>query len=183
MHWEGYEQTVKTLRHALWQVTGIGRTLVDAADERQPAPSPDFLSRYADTLGSIAEAVQQFGLHDEDATQAFDRSVEHALEVLTELREEVRVTPLDDPEQWPVYRSLISDAKRAMHELELGPDEASPADRHRALRVTPKSGVSATRGHWATASDPAEGGAPSRGERQRRSTSRRLTSSTTTALR
>jgi hypothetical protein len=141
VHWEGYERTVKTLRHALWEVTGIGRTLVDAADERQPAPSPDFLSRYADALGSVAEAVQQFGLHDEDATEAFDRSIEHARHVLTELREEVRVTPLDDPEQWPVYGSLISDAMRAVHELESARDDASRPTDTEPLRVAPKTGL------------------------------------------
>ena len=36
--WEGYEHTVTTLRARLWQVTGIGRTLVDAADERRTLP-------------------------------------------------------------------------------------------------------------------------------------------------
>jgi hypothetical protein len=139
--WEGYEHTVKTLRHVLWQVTGIGRTLVDAADERHPAPSPDFLSRYADALGSLAEAVQQFGLHDEDATSAFDRSIEHSLEVLTELREEVRVTPLDDPEQWPVYGSLISDAMRAVRDLESSREEAARPTDTDPLRLTPKTGL------------------------------------------
>jgi Fusaric acid resistance protein-like len=141
VHWEGYERTVKTLRHVLWQVTGIGRTLVDAADERHPAPSPDFLSRYADMLGALAEAVQQLGLHDEDATAAFDRSIGHAVDVLTELREEVRVTPLDDPAQWPVYGSLISDATRAVRELESARDEASRPTDAEPLRVAPKTGL------------------------------------------
>ena len=140
VHWEGYEITVKTLRHVLWQVTGIGRTLVDAADERHPAPSPDFLARYADILASMAEAVQHFGLHDEESTRAFDRNIEHAREVLVDLREEVRVTPLDDPEQWPVYGSLISDAMRAVHELEEARDEASRPTDTGPLRVTPTTG-------------------------------------------
>ena len=38
--WEGYERTVTTLRRMLWQVTGIGRTLVDAADERGTSRRP-----------------------------------------------------------------------------------------------------------------------------------------------
>jgi hypothetical protein len=141
VHWEGYEQMVTTLRHVLWQVTGIGRTLVDAADERHPAPSPDFLSRYADALASVADAVAHLGLHDDESSAAFDRSIEHGVEVLTELREEVRVTPLDDPEKWPVYGSLISDALRAVHELESAREDASRPTDTGPLRVTPQSGL------------------------------------------
>ena len=39
--WDGYAQTVEAVRRAQWQVAGIARTLVDAADEsdRHPAPS------------------------------------------------------------------------------------------------------------------------------------------------
>ena len=89
----------------------------------------------------MAEAVQQFGLHDEDvdgrpstaASSTRSRS-------LTELREEVRVTPLDDPEQWPVYGSLISDAMRAVHELESAREEAARPTDTEPLRAPPTSG-------------------------------------------
>ena len=39
--WDGYVRTVEAVRRAQWQVAGIARTLVDAADEadRHPAPS------------------------------------------------------------------------------------------------------------------------------------------------
>ena len=118
--WEGYQSTVEALRHAQWHITGIARTLVDAADDRarQPAPSPHFLARYADALDALAEAVTDFGLRDDDARATFDRQVVQAEEMLAELGEVVRVTPLGDPEAWPVYGSLISDAQRAVRELE-----------------------------------------------------------------
>ncbi|MBW8732457.1 MAG: FUSC family protein, partial [Terrabacter sp.] len=47
--WAGYAQTVEVVRRSLWQVSGIARTLVDAADEDQSQPSPTrrFLERYA----------------------------------------------------------------------------------------------------------------------------------------
>ena len=118
--WEGYRRTVETLRRAQWQVSGIARTLVDAADDRagQPAPSPNFLARYADALDALAEVVTHFGLHEDDARATFDRQVGQVNEILAELRELVRVTPMEDPEAWPVYGSLISDAQRAVRELD-----------------------------------------------------------------
>jgi len=50
------------------------------------------------------------------------------------------VTPLDDPEQWPVYGSLISDAMRAVHDLEAARDEASRPTDTDPLRVAPTTG-------------------------------------------
>lgn len=124
--WQGYERTVTTLRRALWQVTGIARTLVDAADgaEHHPAPSATFLARYADALAAMSVAVSQLGRHEEAAAAKFDESMTTAMTVLTDLREEVRRTPLDDPDQWPVYGSLISDSLRALAELESARESA-----------------------------------------------------------
>ena len=124
--WEGYEQTVLTLRRALWQVTGMARTLVDAADERthQPAPSEDFVGHYATALTAMAVAVARLGLHDDRAREEFDAAIDEALGVLTVLRDRVRETPLDDPDAWPVYGSLISDSLRAVEVLRSGREEA-----------------------------------------------------------
>jgi hypothetical protein len=128
--WEGYEHTVTALRRTLWQVTGIARTLVDAGDAERPeaAPSTTFLSRYAEALSSMAVAVEQFGLHEEAASAAFTQATDSALDVLTELREEVRTTPLQDPDSWPVYGALISESMRAVHDLQ--------ASRHAAVVPT-----------------------------------------------
>jgi hypothetical protein len=137
--WEGYEHTVTTLRRTLWQVTGIARTLVDAADERrhQPTPSSSFLTEYADALAGLAVAVSQFGRHDDEATAAFDEGVRRAFDVLTKLREEVRTTPLEDPDEWPVYGSLISDSLRALAELEDARESAVVPTDTGALRLSP----------------------------------------------
>jgi len=128
--WEGYEHTVTALRRTLWQVTGIARTLVDAGDAERPEPAPSttFLSRYAEALSSMAVAVEQFGLHEEAASAAFTQATDSALDVLTELREEVRTTPLQDPDSWPVYGALISESMRAVHDLQ--------ASRHAAVVPT-----------------------------------------------
>jgi len=136
--WKGYESTVEALRHAQWQITGIARTLVDAADDRarQPAPSPHFLARYADALDALAEVVTDFGRRDDDARARFDRQVGHAEEILAALRELVRVTPLEDPQAWPVYGSLISDAQRAVRELESARSRAVlPTNEGRPIRA------------------------------------------------
>ena len=137
--WQGYERTVTTLRRALWQVTGIGRTLVDAADgaEHHPAPSATFLARFADALAAMSVAVSQLGRHDDAATRKFDDSVATALTVLTDLREEVRRTPLDDPDEWPVYGSLISDSLRAVRELESARESAVVPTDSGPLRLPP----------------------------------------------
>ncbi|MFM6851227.1 MAG: FUSC family protein [Terrabacter sp.] len=131
--WEGYEHTVNALRRMLWQVTGIARTLADAdaddADRRQPAPSATFLHRYANALEAMATAVEQLGRHDDAADAAFAEATEDGLRVLEVLREEVRTTPLRDPNAWPVYGSLISDSLRAVRELQVSYDVASvPTD-------------------------------------------------------
>jgi hypothetical protein len=126
LDWEGYATTVEVLRQALWQVTGIARTLVDAADERyrQPAPSPRFLERYAQALSAMSEAVSQFGLRTPEAAEAFDKRAAQAEAILAGLRETVRTTPLEDHEAWPVYGSLISDALRAVTDLRRGRSKA-----------------------------------------------------------
>jgi hypothetical protein len=142
--WEGYERTVTTLRRTVWEVTGIARTLVDAADERRerPVPSDTFLAEYAEALEGMAQAVSQLGRHDDDATRAFDAGTARAREVLTSLREQVRTTPLEDPEQWPVYGSLISDSLRAVAELESAREAAAvPTDTGPLRRPPPTSAV------------------------------------------
>ncbi|KJK10495.1 hypothetical protein UB45_19485 [Terrabacter sp. 28] len=156
--WEGYEHTVNALRRMLWQVTGIARTLVDAgdADRQQPAPSPTFLHRYADALDALATAVEQLGRHDDVADAAFADATERALGVLEVLREEVRTTPLPDPDAWPVYGSLISDSLRAVRELQLSHDVASLPTDTGPLRVERSWG----RGSSSAAPPAAEGGDP-----------------------
>ena len=96
--WVGYERTVETIRRTQWQVSGIARTLIDAADEaeRQPAPTPAFLERYAGALDEIGTAIEHFGIRDEAEQEAVQRHLDVAIATLDELGA-VRETPLDDP--------------------------------------------------------------------------------------
>ncbi len=129
--WAGYERTVETVRRSQWQVSGIARTLVDAADEaeRLPVPSPDFLARYAEALDAIGSAVDHFGLRDDEDQAEVDRHLRAALEVLDQLGAWVRETPLDDPQAWPAYGALILDAQRLARELSAKKEEAAvPTD-------------------------------------------------------
>jgi hypothetical protein len=141
--WEGYERTVRTLRRMVWQLTGIGRTLVDAAEDRdgQPEPSGEFLVTYADALGAMADAVSQLGRHDDESLRAFDAGIVEARRVLTGLRDQVRVTPLADPDQWPVYGSLISDSVRAVAELESAREVAAVPSETASLRTVRPTAV------------------------------------------
>ena len=129
--WVGYERTVETIRRTQWQVSGIARTLVDAADEaeRQPAPTPAFLERYAGALDEIGTAIEHFGIRDEAEQEAVQRHLDVAIATLDELGAEVRETPLDDPHAWPAYGALILDAQRLARELAAKKDEATvPTD-------------------------------------------------------
>lgn len=117
--WLGYERTVETVRRTQWQVSGIARTLVDAADEAeaQPVPSKLFLERYAGALEEIGAAVDHFGLRSEDDQAQVEQHIRKAIAALDELGVEVRETPLDDPNAWPAYGALILDAQRLAREL------------------------------------------------------------------
>ena len=129
--WAGYERTVETIRRTQWQVSGIARTLVDAADEaeRQPAPDPSFLEGYAGALDEIGEAIEHFGLRSAADQDAVVQHLEAAISALDDLGLRVRATPLENPHAWPAYGALILDAQRLARELSLKRDEASvPTD-------------------------------------------------------
>lgn len=129
--WAGYARTVETVRRSQWQVSGIARTLVDAADEaeRLPVPSEGFLERYAEALEAIGRAIDHFGLRDGEEKAEVDRHLRAGLEVLDELGAWVRETPLDDPQAWPAYGALILDGQRLARELSAKKEEAAvPTD-------------------------------------------------------
>ena len=89
-----------------------------------------------DALDTLADVVTDFGRRDEHARATFDRRVDKAEEILAELREVVLVTPLEDPEAWPVYGSLISDAQSAVRELDSARSRAiPPTDGCRPIRA------------------------------------------------
>jgi hypothetical protein len=119
--WAGYAQTVEVVRRSLWQVSGIARTLVDAADdeESQPSPTRRFLERYAEVLDQVARAVGHFGLVDASERATVRDLLGAAGERLTELGDDVRTTELDDPRAWPAYGALLIDAQRLVRELEV----------------------------------------------------------------
>ena len=119
--WAGYAQAVEAVRRGLWQVSGIARTLVDAADEdeSQPSPTRRFLERYADALDEVARAVGHFGLVDDSERAVVRDLLGSAGGRLTELGDDVRTTELEDPRAWPAYGALLVDAQRLIRELEV----------------------------------------------------------------
>lgn len=129
--WDGYTRTVEAVRRAQWQVAGIARTLVDAADDadRHPAPSPDWLRRYAVVLDGLGDAVSDFGVWTDESRDAVDAHVRTAMDALDALGEEVRSTPLEDPRAWPAYGALLLEAERLARELgESNADASVPTD-------------------------------------------------------
>ena len=129
--WDGYARTVEAVRRAQWQVAGIARTLVDAADEgdRHPAPSARWLEHYAGVLDGLGDAVSDFGIWSDDSRDAVEQHVRRAVETLDALSEEVRSTPLDDPHAWPAYGALVLEAERLARELrESNADASVPTD-------------------------------------------------------
>ena len=129
--WDGYVRTVEAVRRAQWQVAGIARTLVDAADDadRHPAPSARWLQDYADVLDEVGEAITHFGVGSDDSRGAVEQHVGRALELLDAMSEAVRRTPLDDPHAWPAYGALLLEGERLARELLDSNSEASvPTD-------------------------------------------------------
>ena len=129
--WDGYVRTVEAVRRAQWQVAGIARTLVDAADEadRHPPPSPRWLARYAEVLEGLGQAVADFGVWSDESRDAVARAVDDALDALDVLNEQVRTASLDDPHAWPSYGALLLDAERLARELGRSNTDASvPTD-------------------------------------------------------
>jgi hypothetical protein len=119
--WAGYAQTVEAIRRGQWQVSGIARTLVDAADEdaSQPTPTQRFLERYADALDEVAGALSHFGLGSEDEQATVRNHLRSAGEIITELEDVVRTSDLEDERAWPAYGAMLLDAQRLIRELAL----------------------------------------------------------------
>jgi hypothetical protein len=119
--WAGYGETVEAIRRGQWQVSGIARTLVDAADEEaaNPTPSKHFLERYAVALDDVAGALSHFGLEGEDEVRAVRDYLRSAGRIVADLEDEVRTTQLEDERAWPAYGEMLLDARRLIHELEL----------------------------------------------------------------
>lgn len=119
--WAGYAQTVEAIRRGQWQVSGIARTLADAADEEasQPTPTQHFLERYAGALDEVAGALSHFGLGGEDEQAAVRDYLRSAGEIIAELEQEVRTTELEDARAWPAYGAMLLDGQRLIRELEV----------------------------------------------------------------
>ena len=124
--WVGYSHTVEAIRRSQWQLSGIARTLVDAADEEesQPAPSQRFLESYAEALDEIAGAIGHFGLPEDAEREAVATYLRSAEEILARLGNEVRTSELENPEAWPAYGAMLLDAQRLIRELEVRSHQA-----------------------------------------------------------
>lgn len=124
--WVGYAQAVEAVRRTQWHVSGIARTLMDAADEGedQSMPTPGFLESYASALDDVSQALRHFGVHEGQEKSKVRDCLAQALGVLEDLGERVRTASLDDPRAWPAYGALLLDARRLIRELEVHGDSA-----------------------------------------------------------
>ncbi|KQZ88262.1 hypothetical protein ASD62_01890 [Phycicoccus sp. Root563] len=124
--WAGYARTVDAIGRAQWQLSGIARTLVDAADEddSQPTPTKRFLDRYAEALDKVAGAISHFGLPGDEEVGAVTDYLHSAGAVLDQLGHDIRETELEDPRAWPAYGALLLDAQRLIRELEVASHQA-----------------------------------------------------------
>jgi hypothetical protein len=138
--WAGYAQTVEAIRRGQWQVSGIARTLVDAADDEasQPTPTKRFLDKYAIALDEVAGALSHFGLSGDDEQMVVRDYLRSAEEIITELENEVRTTELEDERAWPAYGAMLLDARRLIRELELHSGRAVMPTDSGPIRKPPK---------------------------------------------
>lgn len=129
--WDGYRYTVETVERTEWEVAGIARTLVDAAEGAawNPRPDDDWLACYALVLDEIGAAIGSFGVQTEEGRREVDTHVDTALGALHELSERVRTARLEDPSAWPAYGALVLDAERLVRDLHARNEHASvPTD-------------------------------------------------------
>jgi len=138
--WTGYGETVEAVRRSQWQVSGIARTLLDAADEqdRLPPPSQAFLDDYAEALGHVGDALEHFGLAEDVERSRVRRALAEAVAILDRLSDRLHDSRLDDPLAWPAYGALLLDARRLVRELEVHAERAI---------VPTDSGVTTARAH------------------------------------
>lgn len=124
--WVGYAQTVEAIGRAQWQLSGIARTLVDAADEdeSQPTPAKLFLDSYAEALDKIAGGISHFGLAGDAEGEAVTEYLRSAGGILDQLGHEIHEAKLEDPRAWPAYGALLLDAQRLIRELEVASHKA-----------------------------------------------------------
>lgn len=129
--WDGYRFTVETVERVDWEVAGIARTLVDAAEGStwSPSPDPQWLASYAVVLEEIGAAVGSFGVQTDEGRAEVDAHVDRALARVRELSDHVRDTRLEDPAAWPAYGALVLDAERLARDLRARNEHASvPTD-------------------------------------------------------
>ncbi len=119
INWDGYTQAVESLRLAQWHISGIARSLIDAADDDdpQPRPSDDVMETFADALDEIAKAMTHFGHDGDGEVEIVDEGLDAATTVLDGLQDKIRNDPSADPSLWPSIGALIVDAKRIIRQL------------------------------------------------------------------
>lgn len=124
--WVGYERAVEALRRAQWQVSGMARTLADAADDalNQPAPSEEFLDDFATALDEVVEALRHYGLQADDERELVSTHLAAARDKLARIGDKVRQAPLSDAGSWPAYGAMLLDAQRLVRELAAYRDDA-----------------------------------------------------------
>jgi Aromatic acid exporter family member 1 len=139
--WAGYARAADALRRTQWQVSGIARTLVDAAAGvgEGPAPSPGFLQRYADALDDVAGAIGHFGIADEQERAVVADHLCSAWRTVHEAGDQVRASAPDDTGAWSAHGALLLDAERlvrglqAANEQAVMPTDSGPVRRPRRL--------------------------------------------------
>lgn len=120
----GHRTIVNALEHASEQLRSATQVLTHAANTdgaQNQAQHHEFLASYAEVLAATAEAARALGeLHSvEDAERLadIDEATTRASQAYSDLAERITGRELDDPDQWPVYGPLQTDAHRLVEEF------------------------------------------------------------------
>ena len=99
--WTGYAQTVEAVRRSQWQVSGIARTLVDAADEDESQPRPPSSSSSATPRSSTRSPAPSplRPLRGRRARGRVATTSARPSEIIDDLGDEVREAELEDPQR------------------------------------------------------------------------------------
>lgn len=120
----GHRTIVNALEHAAEQLRSATQVLTHAANTdgaQNQAQHHEFLASYAEVLATAAEAARALGeLHSVEDTERLadiDEATTRAGQAYSDLAGRITGRELDDPDQWPVYGPLQTDAHRLVEEF------------------------------------------------------------------
>lgn len=128
---DGHRAIINVLERATEQVrsTTRGLTYTTSTDHPHQQQHDQFLDTYGRLLNAVAETARILGeihsINHTEQTGQLEDALEQARGAYNELNEQAQDHNLDEPDQWPVYGPLQTDAHRLLEEFIQGHENLS----------------------------------------------------------